>query len=169
MIIGQLPTHGDSIVISGLITGDPRYREKFRVAAVALRELGCDVFNPAELPDGKSYNWYMQRCYEEIRARDALWQLDDWVYSFGAKTEYMLAAELGKDIYPKREPETTMFICDPCKARICTKKHCYVRVWGSDKLCAFTPIEEMARRTRDGIPIVADSERIRDYIEGRCV
>ena len=40
------------VYIAGKITGDRRYRAKFREAAKALEEAGHVVLNPATLPDG---------------------------------------------------------------------------------------------------------------------
>lgn len=50
------------VYIAGKITGDRRYRAKFREAAKALEEAGHVVLNPATLPDGLDDVDYMRIC-----------------------------------------------------------------------------------------------------------
>lgn len=50
------------VYIAGKITGDRRYRAKFREAAKALEEAGHVVLNPATLPDGLDDADYMRIC-----------------------------------------------------------------------------------------------------------
>lgn len=50
------------VYIAGKITGDRRYRAKFREAAKALEEAGHVVLNPATLPDGLTDGDYMRIC-----------------------------------------------------------------------------------------------------------
>ena len=48
------------IYIAGKITGDKKYRAKFREAAKALEALGHVVLNPAILPAGRGERDYMR-------------------------------------------------------------------------------------------------------------
>ena len=48
------------IYVSGKITGDKNYKQKFEKAANKLISFGYDVFNPAILPNGLEYEQYMQ-------------------------------------------------------------------------------------------------------------
>ena len=50
------------IYIAGKITGDRKYRAKFRNAAKNLETLGHVVLNPATLPDGLEQVDYMRIC-----------------------------------------------------------------------------------------------------------
>ncbi|MBM6724335.1 DUF4406 domain-containing protein [Pseudoflavonifractor phocaeensis] len=50
------------VYIDGKITGDRRYRAKFREAAKTLEEAGHVVLNPATLPDGLDDADYMRIC-----------------------------------------------------------------------------------------------------------
>lgn len=49
------------IYIAGKITGDPKYRDRFRGEAEKLEGLGHIVLNPAELPEG------MQGMMDELK------------------------------------------------------------------------------------------------------
>ena len=56
------------VYIAGKITGDRRYRAKFREAAKALEEAGHVVLNPATLPDGLDDVDYMRICMAMVDA-----------------------------------------------------------------------------------------------------
>lgn len=56
------------VYIAGKITGDRRYRAKFREAAKALEEAGHVVLNPATLPDGLADADYMRICMAMVDA-----------------------------------------------------------------------------------------------------
>ncbi len=47
------------VYLSGMITGDSNYRQKFKAMAEELLSYGYVVFNPAVLPDGFDYEDYM--------------------------------------------------------------------------------------------------------------
>ena len=50
------------VYISGKITGDADYKQKFKTAQNILESAGFEVFNPAEQEDtGKSWTWYMRK------------------------------------------------------------------------------------------------------------
>lgn len=50
------------VYISGKITGDAGYKQKFKTAQNILESAGFEVFNPAEQEDtGKSWTWYMRK------------------------------------------------------------------------------------------------------------
>lgn len=90
------------VYISGSISGDPEYREKF---AKAERELICKdgyyVLNPAKLAEDFQMldeTTYMSLALELLKAADAIYMLSDWVTSEGAYIEFHLAQKLGKEI-----------------------------------------------------------------------
>ena len=58
------------IYIAGKITGDRKYRAKFREAAKTLEALGHVVLNPAILPDGLEQVDYMRICLAMLEAAD---------------------------------------------------------------------------------------------------
>lgn len=150
----------------GLITGDKSYKQRFGEKAAYLRGAGYDVWNPAELPDGMEYEWYMEQCLAHLDTVDAIYCLDNWAYSPGAKREYMKALTLGLEILPVKQ---TMYICDPVRATHCDKAKCYLRVWNKERTCAVTPFLKQARLMRGGIPIEATPELVDQYMNFQTV
>lgn len=86
------------IYLAGKITGDPEYREKFAAAVQQVYRLkpGCQILNPATLPEGMAPADYMQLCLQMLFTADAVAFLPDWCTSAGAGIEYQLCAYIGK-------------------------------------------------------------------------
>lgn len=76
------------VYIAGRISGDPAYREKFRVAERALAEQGDIVLNPASLPEGMRPADYMRICMAMMESADVVAFLPDWYESRGAGLEH---------------------------------------------------------------------------------
>ena len=88
------------VYISGKITGDADYKQKFKNAQNILESAGFEVFNPAELEEpGKSWEWYMKRDVKELMDCDAIYLLKDWEDSEGARLEYYIAQKLEMKIF----------------------------------------------------------------------
>ena len=85
------------IYIAGKITGDRKYRAKFREAAKTLEELGHVVLNPATLPDGLEQVDYMRICLAMLEAADLAVFLPDYRESAGAMVEWAWCQRTGKD------------------------------------------------------------------------
>lgn len=85
------------VYIAGKITGDRRYRAKFREAAKALEEAGHVVLNPATLPDGLDDADYMRICMAMVDAADLAVFLPDYRESRGAMVEWAYCQRIGKD------------------------------------------------------------------------
>lgn len=87
------------LYVSGPITGDPDYREKFARATARLEAVGYEVVNPADLaePDVPEPAWldYMRRDIIRLMECDGVATLDDWTTSRGARVEVTLANGLG--------------------------------------------------------------------------
>lgn len=86
--------------LSGPITGHKNYRRQFAEAAVALKELGYVVINPAAIDDAipvecMSYEAIMRIDLELLATADYLVQLPGWEDSKGANRE--LGFALGAD------------------------------------------------------------------------
>ena len=86
--------------LSGPITGHKDYRRQFAKAAAALKEMGYNVINPAELGaalplDQMSYEDIMKIDMELLATTDYLVQLPGWEDSKGANRE--LGFALGTD------------------------------------------------------------------------
>jgi len=86
------------IYISGKITGDPNYREKFTKAQKYLESKGHVVLNPAELPEGMEYEDYMHIGFAMIDVADAICMLCGWGESDGAVRENLYAKAKQKSI-----------------------------------------------------------------------
>ena len=86
------------VYLSGKITGDSNYKEKFASMTEELLSYGYTVFNPAVLPDGFEYEDYMSLDLKILSKCDAIFLLRDWKNSPGAKREYEEALKLGLKI-----------------------------------------------------------------------
>lgn len=103
------------IYLSGPMTGLPHYnRATFNFWAKVLRDLGYEVFNPAELElddetigflsetnhstrEAEDIIWraYMRQCLPAIPKNECLVQLEGWEQSRGARLEYQHARIFG--------------------------------------------------------------------------
>ena len=85
------------IYIAGKITGDKKYRAKFREAAKAMEALGHVVLNPAILPAGLGERDYMRITLAMLEAADLAVFLPDYQESAGAMIEWAWCKRTGKD------------------------------------------------------------------------
>lgn len=90
------------IYISGRITGLPieGARERFAAAAAFLGDLGFDAVNPMDNGLSESDPWesHIVRGIGLLLGCGAVFMLDGWRESRGARIEYSVAAECGKYI-----------------------------------------------------------------------
>jgi hypothetical protein len=93
------------IYISGKITGDPDYFEKFNSEESRLTNHGYYPANPAFLVDENEKDWNkaMKIALREMLLCDGVSLLPDWQESRGAKIEERLARELGIEVRPCAE------------------------------------------------------------------
>lgn len=91
-----------TVFISGKIKHLPfdQVMAKFKNAETFLRSRGFEnIFNPPMHVDQTiSYEEQMTVCINEIKARDILFQLDDWPFSDGARRECSAALHFNKEI-----------------------------------------------------------------------
>lgn len=66
------------IYISGKITGDRRYKAKFREVEKKLAAAGHIVLNPATAPEGLRPVDYMRLCFAMMEAADAVLFMQDY-------------------------------------------------------------------------------------------
>jgi hypothetical protein len=90
------------------MTGLPDFNyPQFHAQANWLRGIGWDVENPAEYFDGDQTRERKEYLTEDLRVIakcDAIWMLDGWRNSPGARLEHMYAEELGLEIKGAAEP-----------------------------------------------------------------
>lgn len=84
------------VYISGKITGDPGYREKFKAAADKLTAAGHIVLNPAVQPAGLRPEDYLRVCFAMMEAADTVVFLHDYCQSSGAMLELAWCKYVGK-------------------------------------------------------------------------
>lgn len=88
-----------TIYISGKITGDPNYKEKFeRIENALEKDAGIEhIINPAKLDliDGGTWEDYMKRDIPFITICDAIFMMKGWWRSKGARLERYIAKKLG--------------------------------------------------------------------------
>lgn len=89
------------IYLTGLITGDPNYREKFAKHAAKLEEAQQTVLTPAMLPETLTPAARMRIRMAMVDAADVIVFLGDWKESEGAKLEHDYCANTGK---PRQYP-----------------------------------------------------------------
>lgn len=88
------------VYISGAISNDENYKEKFANAEKKLKEMGYDVVNPTVLDsiDGLTYEEYMKLDIDLLDMCDAIYMLKGWEKSCGANREYGYALAQKKAI-----------------------------------------------------------------------
>lgn len=96
-----------TVYLSGPITNDPNYFEKFREAEEDFLNKGFDVFNPTNIPKSLDYEDQMDICLKVLEKCDAVFMMAEWRESNGARREYQLAKELGKMVFFKEHKHCT--------------------------------------------------------------
>lgn len=95
----------DNVVfISGSISNDSNYFNKFKVAERKLNEYGCIVLNPIIIPDRLNYESQMAICFALIEQAEYIYMLKDYKQSFGSQRELHYAyAKKKKIIFEETE------------------------------------------------------------------
>ena len=89
-----------TVYLAGKITGDKKYKQKFKEAARALERAGFVVINPAMLPSvGFEYEAYIRMSVAMLLECEAVCFLSCWYYSPGARSEWGIAEAHGKEIF----------------------------------------------------------------------
>lgn len=87
------------VYISGKITGleTSVYESNFQKAEDLLKKFGFEPINPVKLTHDHDKSWlsFMRVDLKALLDCDAIYMLDNWEESKGAKIEYDLAKQLG--------------------------------------------------------------------------
>lgn len=98
------------VYISGKITGSIGFMEKFAQAQKELEEKGYVVVNPAlvnsNMPIGTTWDEYMKLSLVMLEMCTAIYMLEDWKDSLGAREEYRKALKWGKEIIFENPKDT---------------------------------------------------------------
>lgn len=100
--IARRPLHPypKTAFISGKVTGDDDYIQKFRLYEKECMRKGIVALHPALLPEsGFTYEQYMKMCRAMIDSCEAMIMCPDWQESSGAKVEHEYAKGLLMPIY----------------------------------------------------------------------
>ena len=86
------------VYIAGPITGHDltqKFNEFFKVE-LDLRDQGFRVVNPMTLPHEHDKSWqsYMRECIKTLVLCDAIYLMQDWELSEGARLEFTIASKL---------------------------------------------------------------------------
>ena len=84
------------VYISGAITNDPNYKDKFAKAEKYLTDKGHEVINPAKVAESLpelNYGFYLHIDKALIDICEAVYFLKDWGQSIGAREEYLYVIE----------------------------------------------------------------------------
>ena len=84
------------VYIAGPITNDPKYKDKFYDAEMALMSEGHTILNPSELPRGLTNADYMRIDLAMIDVADIVAFLPGWEESQGASLENAYCQYTGK-------------------------------------------------------------------------
>ena len=109
-------THDKEVAyISGAITHDRNYMQKFADAQMVLEHIGYVVLNPTNTPLGLNYDEYMELDFLLVKIADTIIMLPDWMKSDGATIEHDHAVKLKKRIIDYRGIMTERPRCDAGK------------------------------------------------------
>ncbi len=89
----KIDLKGMKIYIAGKITGVPDYKERFAAAEKYLQSLGAITMIPSVLPVGYEQHEYLHICFNMIDVNDAIYFLENWKDSPGAKSEFVYGVE----------------------------------------------------------------------------
>ncbi|HBC7422538.1 TPA: DUF4406 domain-containing protein [Serratia marcescens] len=107
------------IYIAGPMSGLPGCnRQAFNQAAAVLTVDGHVPLNPAFLPDGLTQADYMAIGMVMLQRAEAIYLLDGWQVSAGARAEFSLAEKLGLKVIYQEKQHSVVWGENPAYVRV---------------------------------------------------
>lgn len=95
----KIRTRRSKWYLSGAVSNDPDFRDKFAYAEYQLKKRGFKVLNPVKHEkDGKKWSYYLRKDIRKLTRCDGIILMDDWFESEGAQLEKTVAEGLGMRI-----------------------------------------------------------------------
>ena len=92
------------IILTGRIKGDPLYKLHFAQSVVKMKTWRpqASIWNPAILPEGREYGWYIRQCVHALMDKAApgciLVRRKGWNKGFGSVALWALARCIGMPV-----------------------------------------------------------------------
>jgi hypothetical protein len=118
------------VYLSGGITGCPDYKQAFQAARMELHKAGFTVLDPSTFAPAGAESWAWEQWMDYDLAilqkhAEAVFMLEDWMESAGAKKECALALKLGRRVYFQGSHEVEdMLKIDDETARVLAAAEC---------------------------------------------
>lgn len=85
--------------LSGSVSSDPDFRDKFAYAEFQLKKCGFKVLNPVKHEkDGKKWSYYLKKDIRKLTRCQGIILLEGWQDSEGANLELAIARGLGFEV-----------------------------------------------------------------------
>lgn len=115
-----------NIYLSGSISNDPNFKEKFVLKAEELTSKGHNVYNPAQHPPMFTWEQFMQLDLTALSFCDAIYLMNGWEQSKGAKIEHDAAKKLKlKIFYEEKTQEKSIKFSKTIPSKTGTAYKCF--------------------------------------------